>query len=51
MYELQGEAFKGLTYDESLPIVKEKMQHRMKWVWGSDIDAEYEKAVYEVRMR
>jgi salicylate hydroxylase len=47
VYELQGKEFEGLTYDQGLPIVKEKLQHRMKWVWGGDIDGEYEKAARE----
>lgn len=51
VYEMQGEAFKGLSYDECLPIVAEKLQHRMKWVWGGDIDAEYEKVVQGSNLR
>lgn len=51
VYQLQGEAFRGLTYDEGLPVVKEKLQHRMKWVWESNIDAEYERAVEEAGLR
>jgi salicylate hydroxylase len=51
VYEMQGEAFAGLTYDEGLPVVKSKLEHRMKWVWGGDIDGEYEKLVKERGMR
>ena len=45
VYEMQGKEFQGLSYDECLPIVADKLQHRMKWVWGGDIDAEYDTAV------
>jgi salicylate hydroxylase len=42
---MQGEHFQGLAYDECLPIVASKLQNRMKWVWGADIDAEYNAVV------
>lgn len=45
VYEMQGEHFQGLAYDECLPIVASKLQNRMKWVWGADIDAEYNAVV------
>ena len=45
VYEMQGELFRGLTYDEGVPIVREKLQNRMKWIWGEDINGQYEKAV------
>lgn len=51
VYELQGKEFDGLTYEQGLPIVKEKLQHRMKWVWGGDIDAEYEEAATKAGLR
>ncbi len=50
VYEMQGPDFAGLTYDQCLPIVKEKLQHRMRWVWGGDIDAEYEAVVLHSRL-
>jgi salicylate hydroxylase len=51
VYEMQGPDFQGLSYDECLPIVEEKLKHRMKWVWGGDIDAEYERVVRESNLR
>jgi salicylate hydroxylase len=45
LYELQGPLFENLTYDECLPIIAEKITGRMKWVWGGDIDAEYDAVV------
>jgi salicylate hydroxylase len=43
---MQGECFQGLTYDECLPIVASKLKNRMKWVWGANIDAEYDAVVH-----
>ncbi|RFU30258.1 hypothetical protein B7463_g6095, partial [Scytalidium lignicola] len=51
VYEMQGEAFKGLTFDECLPIVAEKLKTRMNWVWGADIDAEYDAVVKGAGLR
>lgn len=45
LYELQGPLFDNLSYDECLPIIAEKISGRMKWVWGGDIDAEYDAVV------
>ena len=42
IYEMQGLDFKGLTFEECLPIVHDKMKGRMRWVWGHDLSAEYE---------
>ncbi|KAJ9614661.1 hypothetical protein H2200_002798 [Cladophialophora chaetospira] len=42
VYELQGKDFEGITsYEEGLPIVREKLNGRMKWVWGHHVEAEY----------
>jgi len=51
VYEMQGEAFEGLTFDECLPIVAEKLKTRMRWVWGADIDAEYDTVVKSAGLR
>jgi len=48
LYELQGPLFKNLSYDECLPIIAEKIAGRMKWVWGGDIDAEYDAVVEQI---
>jgi salicylate hydroxylase len=37
--------FDNLSYDECLPIIAEKISGRMKWVWGGDIDAEYDAVI------
>lgn len=51
VYEMQGEAFKGLTFEECLPVVAEKMKTRMRWVWGADIDSEYDAVVKRAGLR
>jgi salicylate hydroxylase len=42
VYELRAAEFAGLNYDESLPVAKSMLEHRMKWIWGDDIDQAYE---------
>jgi salicylate hydroxylase len=44
IYELEVEELNGLSYDESLPIVKELLKDRMTWIWTEDIDVAYENA-------
>lgn len=41
VYEMQGPDFEGLSFVECLPIVAEKLSHRMAWVWSGDIDKDY----------
>lgn len=43
LYELQSPDLVHLSFDEALPIVAERLQDRMKWIWGEDLDAIYEK--------
>lgn len=44
LYELQVKEVAGLSYDESLPVVKSMLEDRMKWIWNDDIDKAYEDA-------
>ncbi|OAL34255.1 hypothetical protein AYO20_06511 [Fonsecaea nubica] len=45
VYEMQGKEFEGISsYEDCLPIVCEKLSGRMKWVWGHDLEADYQKA-------
>jgi hypothetical protein len=45
VYELQGKDFEGLeSYEECLPVVREKLKGRMKWVWGHDLESGYVEA-------
>jgi len=50
VYEMQEPEFQGLSYDQCLPIVADKLKHRMRWVWGADIDKEYEEQVQNLRL-
>jgi salicylate hydroxylase len=42
VYEMQLEDMRGLSYEECLPLVRSKLEHGMKWIWSSDIYAEYD---------
>ncbi|KAH8672600.1 hypothetical protein BGZ60DRAFT_405199 [Tricladium varicosporioides] len=44
LYQMQSEELKGLSFEDCLPVIKEKMESRMKWIWNEDLDAVYEKA-------
>jgi salicylate hydroxylase len=51
VYEMQGKLFEGLSYDEGVPVVREKLQSRMKWVWGANIDGDYDQAVIDAGLQ
>jgi salicylate hydroxylase len=38
---MQGPDFEGLSFEECLPIVADKLRDRMTWVWNGDIDKDY----------
>ena len=42
VYEMQTDEMIGKSYDECLPIVRDSLKDRMKWVWTEDIDLGYE---------
>jgi salicylate hydroxylase len=44
IYELRAPEVAGLSYDDGLPVAKSMLEHRMKWIWGDDIDHAYEEA-------
>lgn len=44
VYEMQTDDMVGKSYDDCLPIVREQLKDRMKWVWFEDLDDVYEKA-------
>jgi len=41
VYEMQGPDFEGLSFEECLPIVREKLKDRMAWVWSGHVDRDY----------
>jgi salicylate hydroxylase len=49
VYECQGADFEGLSYEECLPIIKRKLKSRMRWVWGGDIEGDYEAVAGKIR--
>ncbi|KAF2097138.1 FAD/NAD(P)-binding domain-containing protein [Rhizodiscina lignyota] len=44
VYEMQRPDMVGKSYDDCLPLVRDALKDRMKWVWTADIDDAYEKA-------
>lgn len=42
VYELRAAELAELTYDGALPVARSMLEHRMKWIWGDDIDQAYE---------
>ena len=47
-YEQTTDDLKDLPYEEGLPIVKDRIIERMKWIWVEDLDAAYERVKQEV---
>ncbi|KAK8087150.1 hypothetical protein PG994_002124 [Apiospora phragmitis] len=41
LYELQTEEMSRLSYEDSLPVLAEALQQRMKFVWSEDVDDSY----------
>ncbi len=41
VYEMQGPAFDGLTFEQGLQIIRDKFKDRMGWVWGHDLEADF----------
>ncbi|KAJ5606680.1 hypothetical protein N7510_009461 [Penicillium lagena] len=41
VYEFQGPDFKGLSFEECIPVAAEKLKDRMAWVWSGDLDKDY----------
>ena len=44
IYEMQSPDMKGISFEACMPLVKERIASRMKWIWTEDIDAVYENA-------
>ena len=44
VYEMQCADMKDISFEDCLPLVKERIASRMKWIWTEDIDAVYEAA-------
>lgn len=44
IYEMQSLELKGRPFDDCMPLVKARIESRMKWIWTDDIDAAYEAA-------
>ena len=44
VYEMQTKEMKGKSYNDCLPLVRDSLKDRMKWVWSADIDQAYDEA-------
>ncbi|KAJ5818039.1 hypothetical protein N7474_003630 [Penicillium riverlandense] len=44
LYEMKSPDVAGRSYEDGLPIVKAKLEDRMKWIWSEDMDEVYEAA-------
>ncbi|KAJ4253833.1 hypothetical protein NW762_010228 [Fusarium torreyae] len=48
LYELRSKELEGLNYEDCLPVVRDLLKDRMKWIWTEDIDQVYENALAEL---
>jgi len=44
IYEMETAELDKLDYDECVPLVREHLKDRMRWIWTEDIDVVYENA-------
>ncbi|KAK0636660.1 hypothetical protein B0T17DRAFT_484248 [Bombardia bombarda] len=42
LFHMQLPSMKGKTYDESLPLLIEGTNNRLKWIWSEDLDVSYD---------
>lgn len=47
IYEMTSDDLKDIPYEACLPIIKEKIEQRMKWIWTEDISEAFERAKQE----
>ncbi|KAG8168744.1 hypothetical protein KVR01_001493 [Diaporthe batatas] len=43
LYEFESPDLISLSYEEAVPIVAERLQERLKWLWMEDLDSVYDK--------
>lgn len=48
LYEFKDQDVLDLDFQAALPVVKNKIEGRMKWIWTDDIDAAYKAAKADV---
>lgn len=42
VYEMQTDDMIGKKYDDCLPIVRDQLRDRMRWMWSENLDQAYE---------
>ena len=43
VYEMQADSLKNVPYDDCIPVVRDMLKDRMKWVWSEDVDEAYDR--------
>ncbi|KAK4171336.1 hypothetical protein QBC36DRAFT_367158 [Triangularia setosa] len=43
LYQMQAESMEGKSYDECVPILRDTVQERMKWIWEEELEGVFEK--------
>ncbi|KAK0672519.1 hypothetical protein QBC41DRAFT_362395 [Cercophora samala] len=43
LYQMQAESMKGKSYDECVPMLRDTVQERMKWIWEEELEGVFEK--------
>ncbi|KAE9379813.1 FAD/NAD(P)-binding domain-containing protein [Stipitochalara longipes BDJ] len=51
IYEMQSPDMKGLSFEDCMPLVKSRIEGRMKWIWTDNIDAAYDAAKAKLKGR
>ena len=41
VYDMDGSDFDGKTFEQCLPVVRDKVKDRMAWVWKSNLEEDY----------
>ncbi|KIW92142.1 uncharacterized protein Z519_07126 [Cladophialophora bantiana CBS 173.52] len=41
VYDMHGPDFEGKTFEECLPVVRDKVKDRMAWVWKGNLEADW----------
>ncbi|KAK4200379.1 putative salicylate hydroxylase [Triangularia verruculosa] len=42
LYQMQAENMKGKSYDECVPVLRDTVQERMKWIWEEELEGVFE---------
>ena len=51
VYDMRGPDFEGKSFEECLPVVRDKVKSRMAWLWKSNLEADWTAAKEGVEAR